>query len=146
MENSRLLLKRLSYLVLFLTSLSAIRLIVDVFMLDFNPTDLPEGTTKGMLIAAQVIVIVLGLILLLPEVFVGVRGIKISKNPDSGKGHIVWSKVIIVLSAIAIIAPVSGLIKGESIATNVLEAIDLLCDVAVFYLYIRVAKQVAAEA
>ena len=146
MENSRKTLKNWSFLILFLTALSAIRLIVEVFMLDFNPSELPEGTSKGMFIAAQIIVIVIGLIILLPEVFVGVRGIQISKNPDFRNGHITWSKVIIVLSAIALISPISGLIKGERIATNILEVIDLLSDVAVFYLFIVFSKRVASEA
>ena len=146
MKDSKTQLRRWSYLILFFTALSAIRMIVEVFKIDFNPTDLPEGTTKGMFIAAQIIVLVIGLIILLPEVFVGVRGIKLSKSPDSRKGHITWAKVIIVLSVIGLIAPISGLIQGERIVSNILEVIDLLCDVAVFYLFIIFAKQVANEA
>lgn len=139
-------LKLLSVVILALTAFSAFRVIFETFTLDFNPETLPEGTTKGAVLAAQIIILVFSFVLMLPEIYVGVRGLKVSKSPDSSRAYITWAKIITVICVIASIAYVIDLIKGERIVSNVLALFDTLTDAALFYFFVRYAKHVSGEA
>ena len=119
---------------------------MDAFFTEFNTAILPEGTTEGLVLAAQIVWCVVGIILLLPQIYVGVKGLKIAEKPDNSKAHIVWAIILAVISAIGIISPVFNIINAGNIVDNVVELIDLATDVAVYVAYIAYAKQVLKAA
>ena len=146
MENARKNLKDYSILILIFTAVSFVRLIVEVFMMDFNMDALPEGATAGLVLAAQIAFCVVSFILLLPQIFIGVRGFKISKNPDHSKAHIVWATILTVLSVMAILSSGVNMIQTGKVGGNLFELADMVIDTVLYIVYIRCAKQVLKAA
>ena len=146
MTNAKKNLKLMSIVILALAAFTLIRLGVSVFAIDFGGADLPQGATSGAVLAAQIGVLVFSFLLLLPQIYVGVKGMKIAEKPDRSKTHIVWATVLAVLSVIALISPVMNLIQVGNLAGNFVELFDLVTDAAVYIAYIAYAKQVLKAA
>ena len=146
MNNARKNLKLMSIVILALAVFTLIRVGMSAFSIDFNMEELPEGATSSFVLAAQIGMCVFSFILLLPQIYVGLKGMKISKNPDNSKAHIVWATILAVLSVIAILSPVGNMIQTGDIAGNFAELIDMVTDAAVYIAYIGFAKQVLKAA
>ena len=144
MNKERKLLKEYSVVILILTALSLVRLIVDLFAfggLDaskFPATGLPQEVVKITLIISFVI----ALVFFIPEVFVGVRGLKEAENPTGKSGHIVWALILAIFSAVATISAVIDIFSGFDTG-KLLEVIDVALDAVIFFMYFLTAKKVA---
>jgi uncharacterized membrane protein len=146
MEKNKKNLKVMSILILALAVYSFARLVLSVFTIDFNPENLAEGVSSSLLLVGQIFVCVVGFILLLPQTYVGIKGIKISNKPDSSKAHIVWAVILAALSVIGIFSPVSELIRGVDVSGNVLAVVDMALDVIIYIEYINYANKVMKAA
>jgi uncharacterized membrane protein len=146
MEKNRKNLKVISILILALAVYSFARLALSVFTIEVNPENLAEGVSSSLLLVGQIFVCVVGFILLLPQIYVGIKGIKVSNKPDSSKAHIVWAVILAALSVIGIFSPVSELIQGVDVVGNVLAAVDMALDVIIYIEYINFANKVMKAA
>ena len=146
MEKNKKNLKVMSILILALAVYSFARLVLSVFTIDFNPENLADGVSSSLLLVGQIFVCVVGFILLLPQTYVGIKGIKVSNKPDSSKAHIVWAVILAALSVIGIFSPVSELIQGVDVVGNVLAAVDMALDVIIYIEYINFANKVMKAA
>ena len=146
MERNKKNLKVLSILILALAVYSLIRIVLSVFSIDLNPEDLTDGASATLLLIGQIFVCVVSFILLIPQIFVGIKGIKVSNNPDSSKAHIVWAVILIVLSVIGILSPASELIKGVAVLDNLLAVADMALDAIIYIEYINYAKKLVKAA
>ena len=146
MSNARKNLKYMSIVILALTVFTLIRVLLDVFSLEINADAVADGVTAGLVLFAQIFACAVSLILLLPQVYVGVKGLKIAKTPDSSKAHIVWATILAVISALGILAPLSAMVQNGDFANNFVTLLDAATDAAVFIAYIGFAKQVLKEA
>ena len=133
----------MSILILVLSAFTLVRVLVETFVFDFNMETLPEGATAGLVLATQISLCVFSCILLLPQIYVGVKGMKLAKNPvNNFKAPIVWATILAVISAISLFSPISGLINAKDIVSNLVALLNLATDVAVYIAYIVYAKQV----
>lgn len=146
MERNKKNLKVLSILILALAVYSLIRIVLSVFSIDLNPEDLTDGASATHLLIGQIFVCVVSVILLIPQIFVGIKGIKVSNNPDSSKAHIVWAVILTVLSVIGILSPASELIKGVAVLDNLLAVADMALDAIIYIEYINYAKKLVKAA
>ena len=146
MEKNKKNLKILSILILALAVYSLIRIVLSVFLIDLNPEDLTDGASATHLLIGQIFVCVVSVILLIPQIFVGIKGIKVSNNPDSSKVHIVWAVILTVLSVIGILSPASELIKGVAVLDNLLAVADMALDAIIYIEYINYAKKLVKAA
>ena len=146
MEKNKKNLKVLSILILALAVYSLIRIVLSVFSIDLNPEDLTDGASATLLLIGQIFVCVVSFILLIPQIFVGIKGIKVSNNPDSSKAHIVWAVILTVLSVIGILSPASELIKGVAVLDNLLAVVDMVLDAIIYIEYINFANKVMKAA
>jgi uncharacterized membrane protein len=146
MEKNKKNLKILSILILALAVYSLIRIVLSVFLIDLNPEDLTDGASATHLLIGQIFVCVVSVILLIPQIFVGIKGIKVSNNPDSSKAHIVWAVILTVLSVIGILSPASELIKGVAVLDNLLAVSDMALDAIIYIEYINYAKKLVKAA
>ena len=146
MKETKRNLKVLSIVILAMAVYSLIRVVLSVFTMDFDTSNLPDGATASIVLAGQIAVCVISLILLLPQVFVGVKGIKVSNTPDSSKAHIVWAVILTVFSSIGVISPVLNLIQKTDIVGNLFEAADMAIDAVIYIVYIKCAKQLLKAA
>ena len=141
MSISRNHLKEASFLVLLFTAFSFIRMIIQLFVgFEADPTQV--GVSHEIIVATMIVVFVVGLILLLPQLYVGVKGMKIAKNPTSSKGHIVWAVILLVFSAFGIIATVSSIVEQVNVVDNVITLVNHALDVIVYCMYIKYANRV----
>ena len=146
MEKNKKNLKILSILILALAVYSLIRIVLSVFSIDLNPEDLTDGASATHLLIGQIFVCIVSVILLIPQIFVGIKGIKVSNNPDSSKAHIVWAVILTVLSVIGILSPASELIKGVAVLDNLLAVADMVLDAIIYIEYINYAKKLVKAA
>ena len=145
MENYRKHLRDMSILVLVFAVIGCVRAILNVFMMDFNMEALPDGATAGIVLVSQIIMTVFMLIFAIPDFYIGVKGLKISKNPDSSKAHIVWATILAVLSGLSVLSYISSLTQGD-IVNGLINVIGTALDVAIYVLYIICAKKVRQAA
>ena len=141
MSISRNHLKEASFLVLLFTAFSFIRMIIQLFVgFEADPTQV--GVSHEIIVVTMIVVFVVGLILLLPQLYVGVKGMKIAKNPTSSKGHIVWAVILLVFSAFGIISTVTSIAEQINVVDNVITLVDHALDVIVYCMYIKYANRV----
>lgn len=145
MEKNRKNLKTYSIVALVFVAISLIRMIVDVCMNGFGDvTQLPEGISPEFADVALVIVWVIGIVFLLPQVYVGVKGIKQANNPTPGKAHMVWALILTALSVVSLISGIADITKVYTFE-KLLTVIDVLLNVVVFSAYLYYARLVAKE-
>ena len=84
-----------------------------------------DGTISGalatveadILVAVKVVLIVLCAIMVLiagADIFLGVKAIKVSKNPNASKGYIIVAKVFSILTCIAVISNIISMFTGNA--------------------------------
>lgn len=148
MEKTQKNLRDYSILILLFVGLSLVRVIVNAFLVTFAEIDaevLGDLTEKAVR-TGLIIVWVLSIVLLLPQVFVGLRGLQEAKNPTNKRGYIVWAKILFVLAIIATLGAIFDLFSAANLVDAILALVDVLIDVVIFFLFIRYAKQVSKVA
>ena len=144
MEQTRKQLRTMSIVVLILAGLSLLNILFELFLgelsTEFQNATIPEGAPENVGQIAQIFILVVALLLLLPHLYIGIKGIKIAKKPDSSKAHIVWGILLIVLTAIGLVSPVLALVQGNGEAfENVSELCSIFVDVVVLAEYVKYA-------
>ena len=114
-----------------------------------------DGTISGalatveadILVAVKVALIVLCVIMVLiagADIFLGVKAIKVSKNPDASKGYIIVAKVFSILTCIAVIFNIISMFTGN--ATSAVNGGVNMCSYAltlcIYTLFIKSAEAV----
>ena len=145
MTNSRKNLRDISAIVLFFAVINCVREVLNIFLVDFKMATLPEGATEGLVLVTQIVMAAFALIFLIPDLYVGVKGLKVAKKPDSSKAHIVWATILAVLSVFALLSHISGLAQS-GIVNGLINIIGTAADVAIYVWYIVCAKQVRKTA
>ena len=102
----------------------------------------PEGTDPNILLAAKISILVITLLMLLPSVYVGVKGLRIAKNPSPAKAHIVWAKIIFVFTVLALITPIVSIVKQGDIGANIASVSSILLEIIIYFDYIKYAQAV----
>ena len=117
MEQTRKNLKTSSLIVLALAGLSLLNILYGLFFGEFNEelnsAVLPEGSPDNILMITKVFVLVVSFLMLLPQLYIGLKGLKLAKNPDSSRGHIVWGIILVVCTATGLLSPLSAFLQGD---------------------------------
>jgi hypothetical protein len=142
MEKSRKYLKFMSEIILICLTFSFLRSILEVFLTKVTDANIPTQ----FLIIAKIMLCVIYALLYAPQIYIGVKGIKVANTPDSSKAHIVWAVIFLVFAVFGIISSVSGLIKAEDVTNNIFSLVDAAIDLALYVFYVKFAKQVLAAA
>ena len=143
MEKNRKELKSWSILVLLLVALELIRNIVTVCVNGIpQATEIPEGMTQSMVQTISVIVFALTFVVFIPQIYIGIKGIKIANGAESGKANIIWTVVLMILAAISVISAISSLTKAANF-DNVMNVVGPAIDLLVFAFYFVFARRVA---
>ena len=147
MEKTRRNLKNMSVIVLGLTVLSLIDIIFELFFgelnRELNGAEIPEGVGSNIVLIAQVFILVVSFLLLLPQFYIGIKGLKVAKSPDSSGGHIVWGIILLVFAVIGLFSPLLGLIQGNGNPLgNASELLSIAVDAFVLFEYVRFARAV----
>lgn len=110
---------------------------------ELNNATIPEGAPGNVVLIAQIFILVVSVLMLLPQAYIGIKGLKIAKKPNSSKGHIVWGIILVVLTAAGLISPLVSFLQGNGEAfANVAEFLSIAVDVAVLAGYVKFAMNV----
>lgn len=143
MENSKKILKIMSIVLLALVGFSLATLIVEIAIGGFAVEEVPEGMSKGLVQGIVISVLVLSFLFLLPDLYIGYKGLVASKKPVKTRAHIVWAKVMMVLSIIALISSVADLFSSKDLWIDIITVVDVLASVAIYWVYIKHATIVS---
>ena len=147
MEQARKNLKTSSIIVLVLAGLSLINILFELFFGEFSKAlsgvTIPEGAPENIVLIAQIFVLAVSLLILLPQVYIGIKGLKIAKKPDSSRGHIIWGIILLVFTSFGLISPFVALIQknGEAF-DNISELCSIAVDVFILFEYVKFARDV----
>ena len=143
MEQSRKNLKNSSIIVLALAGLSVLNILFELFLGELNNATFPEGAQGNVVLIAQIFILVVSVLMLLPHAYIGIKGLKIAKKPNSSIGHIVWGIILVVFTAAGLISPLVSFLQGNGEAFgNISEFLSIAVDVAVLVGYVKFAMNV----
>ena len=142
MEQARKNLKISSIVVLVFAGVYLVQIVAELLYGKLNHATIPEGAPENLLLITKIILFAVSLLFLLPQVYVGVRGLRIAKNPTPSKGHIVWAVILLVLAALGLIEPVARMISRGGAYDNVTTLFSLLLEVTIYLEYINYARAV----
>ena len=106
---------------------------------EFNNAAIPEGAPENILLITKIFVFSVSLLLTLPNVYIGIKGLRIAKKPNSSKGHIVWAIILLALASLSLIEQGVSFIHDGFKFENVSAICSIVLEVAVFVEYIRFA-------
>ena len=145
MEQTRKHLKFSSFAILALAGLSLINIVSELLFGELNGAEIPVGSPDHILFITKIILMAVSFLCLLPQVYIGIKGLKVAKNPDSSKGHIVWGIILLAFAIVGLISPLVSIIKQDYVFENVSELLSILVEVAFFYDYVKYARAVAKQ-
>ena len=145
MSKSRNNLKIISIVVLILAALSLVNIASELIFGALNDAEIPDGAPENTLLIAKIFLAVVSAIMLAPHVYVGIKGIKVAKKPDSSKAHIVWAIILLAFAAYCLISPIASIIILEDVLSNIFSIISIAFEIVVFILYTKYAIAVAKE-
>lgn len=145
MGQNRKHLKISSIIVLILTGLTFLRVAGKFLFSDSGIAMLPDGSSVILKLIVRFILVAVTLVYLLPQTYVGVRGLHIAKAPAKTKGHIVWAWILLVIAILGLIEPVTMIVQNASLSGNALALFQGLLSIAIYVYYIKCATAVKKE-
>lgn len=143
MKEHRKHLKISSAIILILAVISFVRLAIDFLFIDEKPAILPDGSGEGVILITRIILVAISLIFLLPEIYVGVKGLRIASKPQPAKAHIIWAVVLIFFAVWGLIDPIAAIIQHGTILENAYAICSGIVSVAAYAVYIKSARAIA---
>ena len=143
MEQTRKNLKTSSWVVLIFAALSLLQIIGELLWGELNSAQIPAGAPENTLQITKIFLLVITVLLLLPKVYVGVKGLRVAKKPNTSKGHIIWAGIILVFAVLDLIDPVVAIVKSGNVREHISALASILLEVAIYGEYIKYARDVA---
>ena len=146
MEQTKKNLRNSSLVVLIFAALTLLQLIGELLWGELNSAQIPAGAPENTLQITKIFLLVLTVLLLLPKVYVGVKGLRMAKKPNASKGHIVWAIILTVCTVMSIPSPISDIAQGIQVGANIMELFRLAIDILLYVTYVVCAKRVLNDA
>lgn len=143
MEKATKQLKQSSIFVLLFAGLSLLQIIGFLLWGDLNSAEIPEGSPENILLITKIFLLSLSVVMLLPKIYVGFKGLKIAKNPTPAKAHLFWAVIILVFNVLNLIEPAVAAVKNGISYDSATSFFSVLLDVVIIYEYIMHARAVA---
>ena len=140
-----------SLLLIFLSVLDVFSFVATVIagIVDGTVSDALATVEADMLTAVKiglVVAAVLMALLAFAEVFIGIKGLKVSREPSADKGYIIATKIFFVLSIVASISFFVTFFDGNApIVDTILNFANAVLDIAVYAIFIKAANAVRAD-
>ena len=143
MTQSRTQLKIASIIVLIFAALSLINIVAGLVFGELPEAEIPEGSPDNLLLITQIFVMVIAVLMLIPQVYVGVKGIKVANKPGSSKAHIVWGIILLAFAVSALVSPIAAIIALEDVLSNIFSIISVAAEIVIFFIYVKSAIAVS---
>lgn len=143
--ESRKQFKLSSIVVLVFAGVHLLHIVADLWFGDLHHVAIPEGAPENILLITKIFLLSFSLLLLLPQIYIGVKGLRIAKNPTRTKGHIVLAIILLAFAVLSLIGPVAHLISHGALLDDIMSLLSYLLEVIVFAEYIKYAIAVSKE-
>ena len=142
MRQARKHLKITSIIILILAVATLMDIVAEI--LSMNLGDFAaEGFTEDILRITKIVVLAVSILCLLPQIYIGLKGLKIAKNPDSSRVHIIVGIILLAFSVIAILDPLRSIVTGDLVIDNVFTLLRCAVEITILYDYIKSARIIA---
>ena len=118
---------------------SLLQIVSELLYGELNNAVIPEGAPENILPITKIVLFSVALLLTLPNIYIGIKGLRIAKKPNSSKGHIVWAIILLVFAALFLIEQGVGFIHDGFNFENISAFCSIVVEVTVFVEYIRLA-------
>lgn len=118
---------------------SLLQIVSELLYGELNNAVIPEGAPENILPITKIVLFSVALLLTLPNIYIGIKGLRIAKKPNSSKGHIVWAIILLAFAALFLIEQGVGFIHDGFNFENISAFCSIVVEVAVFVEYIRLA-------
>ena len=143
MEKNRKELKTLSILVLALVAIDVILNIITACVNGIPKVqEVPAGMTRELADAIAMVTFILAFVVFIPQIYVGIKGIKIANGAESGKAHMIWAIILAIFACISVITAISSISKGVN-ANSIMNIISPAVDLFIFVCYFIYARKIA---
>lgn len=142
MEQSRKYLKLSSIAVLALALFSMLQLVSELLFGDMNQAVIPEGAPDNILLITRIILFAVAFLLMLPNIYIGIKGMRIAKKPNASKAHIVWAIILLAFACLSIIEPVVTCVSDGMKSEKISAVLSIAVEITVFFEYIKYAMDV----
>ena len=139
MEQTRKYLKLSSIAVLALAFFSLLQIVSELLYGELNNAVIPEGAPENILPITKIVLFSVALLLTLPNIYIGIKGLRIAKKPNSSKGHIVWAIILLAFATLFLIEQGVGFIHDGFNFENISAFCSIVVEVTVFVEYFRLA-------
>lgn len=146
MENSKKNLKIMSLCMFLCVLLSLVRIVTEFALGAYDFKNAPQGTEQAIWNATVIVILAVAALVVISQLFLGFKGLSVAKNPDNSGAHIIIAKIFLVITILAVIGSVVDLIQTKNFSGGIVELIDCLIDVAIYFYYIKYAKEVRKNA
>jgi hypothetical protein len=143
MTESKKQLKIASFLVLILAAISTVDIALELCFGKINSVHIPDGAPENTLLIAKIIIGVVSAMILIPQFYVGIKGLRIVKNPTKSKAHIICAIVILGFIAWGLVENVLGIVSQSETGDYVGALLDHILEGIVYIDYVRYARAVA---
>ena len=130
-----------SIIVILFAILTLVDIAAELFVVDGNFAGI-DGMMQNVELITGSFVMLLSFIFLLPEFYVGFKGIKVARDPDSSKAHIFFAILIFIIAILNVISAIVAIISQVDIAGNGVYGIDNVFRAIVYFVYIKCAMDV----
>ena len=118
---------------------SLLQIVSELLFGDVNNAAFPEGAPEYILLITKIFVFAVSLLLTLPNIYIGIKGLRIAKKPNSSKGHIVWAIILLVLASLSLVEQGFALVRYGVNFESISAFCSIVVEVTVFVEYIRLA-------
>lgn len=118
---------------------SLLQIVSELLYGELNNAVIPEGAPENILPITKIVLFSVALLLTLPNIYIGIKGLRIAKKPNSSKSHIVWAIILLVFASLSLIEQGFGFIHDGFKFENISAFCSIVVEVTVFVEYIRLA-------
>ena len=139
MEQIRKNLKLSSIVVLVLAGFSMLQVVCELFLGELGNAITTEGASDNTLLITRIFLLSFALLLTSPGIYIGIKGLRIAKEPNPSKGHIVWGIILLVITLLSLISPVVDIINNGFRYDCISGLLSIAVEAAVFFEYVKYA-------
>ena len=139
MEQTRKYLKLSSIVVLILAGVFMLQVVSELLYGEFKNAAIPDGAPDNILMITRISLFLVALLLTLPSIYIGIKGLRVAKKPDASKGHIVWAVILLVFVSLSLIEPVVSFVNDGFKRDNISAFLSTAVEVSVIFEYIKYA-------
>lgn len=131
-----------SIVILFVALCDLVRVIIQLFKVDFNMFANEEALLQAVGKTILIIAFVISFVSIIIGIYLGAKGIAESRKTSGSRLHIVIGKFVAILNVILAICLAIALFNSKNLLDDIFSFVIALTDVIIMFSYVSTAKAV----